>query len=365
LRHEATVTYPALTGLRAALAALVVLLHARFFLNLGPFQTLISNGAYAVDVFFVLSGFILSHTYYDIFSTSVTPRTYAAFLQNRLARIYPVHLAMLIVGVAIYIASVRTFHKEPRDMGAMDTRSLIANLLLMQSWFKGYGSPNAPSWSISAEWFAYLFCPFVILLFRRINTLFLSIWMIVALYLPDILRYLPWHIDIGDMRTGGALGMASIVRITSAFSVGAIIYFIDRRFGIANRLPGWSASAFAIALIANFYIFDRGYAPLFLLLSAALILSLTAKGKSRLTGFLSSPRIVYLGAVSYSLYMCHWLVMQLVLHARNWHAGHSLFLWASVIVLSQITAILLYQLIEVPGRRLIRTGRILSQRVTA
>jgi peptidoglycan/LPS O-acetylase OafA/YrhL len=353
MQHAKTENFPALTGLRAVLATLVVLFHCDDFLDLGPLQTFVASGGSAVDVFFILSGFILGHTYYDSFAIAVSPPMYIGFLQNRLARIYPVHVMMLVAFLATYLTSERLFHFVPHDIDLVQARSLAANLLLVQAWFQGIGvgSPNQPSWSISAEWFAYLFCPFMILLFRRANTNWLAILLVVALLLRNMFEYTPWHTDL---RLEWVSGVASLVRISGAFTVGTIVYFLNRRFGLADCLPRWTAAAVCIALIANFYVFDGGSYALHLALSSVLILSLTKLETSALIRMLSTKSAVYLGEVSYSLYMCHWLVMLLLIHAVHWHAGRSFVLWASVPVVSQVVAIVTYHFIEVPGRRLIR-----------
>ena len=180
--HGIRTSYPALTGLRALLAILVILLHISPMFNLGPLQALAISGNRAVDVFFILSGFILFHSYFEKFKDSVGISVYLAFLQNRLARIYPIHLVTLIIGLAMFIFSIKLMHKIPHDVDTIYAPSLMANLLLVHAWFDGLGTPNVPAWSISAEWFAYLFCPFMILLFRRAHTVLLIVCLVLAVF---------------------------------------------------------------------------------------------------------------------------------------------------------------------------------------
>src|SRR4051794_9498627 len=87
---------PHMTGLRALAASMVLLLHldeihgnvlARHFL-------LVEQGYLGVDIFFVLSGYILSHVYSEMF-LPISIRAYGLFLWRRFARIYPVHLVTL------------------------------------------------------------------------------------------------------------------------------------------------------------------------------------------------------------------------------------------------------------------------------
>jgi peptidoglycan/LPS O-acetylase OafA/YrhL len=117
---------------------------------------IVVKGYLGVELFFVLSGFILSHVYLSAFGERRF--SYANFLWARLARIYPVHLVML-AGMAALIAAaalagIRTGDKVPI------LSSLPAELTLTPAWgFAPEGGWNHPSWSISAEWFAYLSFP--------------------------------------------------------------------------------------------------------------------------------------------------------------------------------------------------------------
>mgnify|MGYP000989605473 CR=1 FL=1 len=109
---------PALTGLRALLAWWVVVYHMTIP-ELAPLppdgwlEPLRAHGYLAVDGFFVLSGFILSYVYRDAFAAGV-PGIYPRFLLARLARLYPVHLAMTLVVLAMLGAAVVATGFQPR-----------------------------------------------------------------------------------------------------------------------------------------------------------------------------------------------------------------------------------------------------------
>src|SRR6516162_6973791 len=86
----------ALTGVRALAAFWVVALHySRFderFYNLGVANELVRAGGLGVTVFFVLSGFIMTHVYRSKFRANLSFSSWGDFLQNRVARLYPVHV---------------------------------------------------------------------------------------------------------------------------------------------------------------------------------------------------------------------------------------------------------------------------------
>jgi peptidoglycan/LPS O-acetylase OafA/YrhL len=149
-----------LTICRALFAAWVftyhIDLHADFSAYLGPAACLIRRGYLGVDGFFLLSGFILARVHPE-FSLSTTGAF--RFWGKRLARIYPVHLAVLILLAAV-AASGLALGIVPHDPGRFSLIALLQDLLLIQGW--GVANQlawNYPSWSISTEWAGYLLFP--------------------------------------------------------------------------------------------------------------------------------------------------------------------------------------------------------------
>ena len=147
-----------LTGIRGVAALMVVLYHFHdTFVALLPgwrvFAPTAKVGLLGVDLFFVLSGLILCHVY-AADSRPVTWRSHAHFLGMRLARIYPNHVAALLAMVALFAtASVMGVTLG----GLYPLPQLPLHLTMMHAWFRSPGQEwNYPSWSVSAEWFAYL-----------------------------------------------------------------------------------------------------------------------------------------------------------------------------------------------------------------
>src|ERR1035441_9002169 len=148
-----------LTGIRGFAALWVALFHFQStavvsVLNLGH---VIGGGALGVDIFFVLSGLILAITYAPRFAIQgFTWSLFGDFVIRRLARIYPLHLGtFLLMLVSWKITSQTTY--EFRGLVANDWWSALCNLLLTHAWgITKRLSWNTPSWSVSAEWFAYV-----------------------------------------------------------------------------------------------------------------------------------------------------------------------------------------------------------------
>jgi peptidoglycan/LPS O-acetylase OafA/YrhL len=158
---------PALTGVRGLAALWVLSFHIATFVPIGPVP-LLKMGYVGVDVFFVLSGFIIGHVHLDDFA-EVTLAGIRRFLALRLSRIYPVHLAMLLAAtlfaVVLYAAGVPVLDNE-----RFYPPQFLANLLLVQAWASGdHQSFNIVAWSISAEWLAYLAFPLLAFAANRMS----------------------------------------------------------------------------------------------------------------------------------------------------------------------------------------------------
>lgn len=78
-------------------------------LNFGQLNSAIRKGYLMVDLFFILSGFIMMHVYKNAFSSDLKFKSYLSFLKARLARIYPLHFFTLLFLVFIYYASLNSY----------------------------------------------------------------------------------------------------------------------------------------------------------------------------------------------------------------------------------------------------------------
>src|SRR5471030_1967225 len=119
-----------LDSLRFFFAVAVVVVH-----TLG-FRSTLPHGGFAVDFFFILSGFVLSHA---LIRRSVSP---AAFAWARLARLYPLHLVTLI-----WLLCIAGGVKPSEDSVAFSSSAFMLNLTLLQGLgTMGIDSWNFPSW---------------------------------------------------------------------------------------------------------------------------------------------------------------------------------------------------------------------------
>ncbi|MGH3563576.1 MAG: acyltransferase family protein, partial [Mycobacterium sp.] len=155
----------ALTGLRIVAAVWVVLFHFRPLLRQAApefsdaLAPVLNCGAQGVDLFFILSGFVLTWNYLDRMGLSWSVRATVHFLWLRLARVWPIYLVTLHLAALWVVFTLHVGHVPSQDVSQLTATSYVRQILLVQLWFQPYfdgSSWDGPAWSISAEWLAYL-----------------------------------------------------------------------------------------------------------------------------------------------------------------------------------------------------------------
>ena len=337
---------PALTGLRGVAAWWVVIYHFRELVptsNCSTCRAFLDHGYLAVDMFFVLSGFIISLNYSDSFRR-FSWRSYGRFLGLRLGRIYPLHLFMMTVYLLNPVAIVLFSHEHsPGDRYGI--AYYFMSLAMVQNWgFADELAWNVPAWSISAEWFVYLMFPAIAIFGRLASTTWRAVLGILV-----CLIVLYYAIQI----VGDGIPESGLVRCLLEFTVGSLICQISRQTtGVGTYVAG-SAITLCFGLIALAVTSPVPVYPIAALGWALLIYGLL-KRNTLLSRSLSSPPIYVIGELSYSTYLVHYFV-------RDWvkftllGTGINPILELSMYVFgTATTSFVLYKLIEVPGRRIVR-----------
>ena len=183
-----------------------------FHLNWGTTLPVLRSGYLGVDLFFVLSGAVLTHVYTG--HNLLHPAAYWSFLRNRLARIYPLHIITLCA-LGLLVILVPSFADRYGDHATrFSADAFIASALLIQNWAHWLPDAwNVPAWSLSAEWFAYLMFP-VILLFaaRFITTTAKATIATITLFAAlALFFFLPW--DTESKRRGLSWHVTDVLRI--------------------------------------------------------------------------------------------------------------------------------------------------------
>ncbi len=344
----------ALTTMRFGAAFWVVLFHYWPALSLAGLPGLVAKGYLGVELFFVLSGFILCHVY--LRAAGEGGFRYGSFLWARLARVYPLHLATLI-GVGV-LAGAATLAGIGIDPNILSWSSLPANLLMVHAWgFAPQASWNHPSWSISAEWFAYLLFPLFALVFWKLRSrpraaLIISLAALMGTY------------GAFEALAGFPLTQATIhwgaLRIVPCFALGCATYLAFTRMALPR--PGLLAGLSTLAIIAAsaLHLWDGVIVSLF----ALLIWSLAALSRQGEQGappvrWLNGRVGVYLGEISYSVYMVcvPWKLLAVNAALRVFDRGDGtlpLLVWLLILACIPLIAAMTYHLIEKPSRRAMR-----------
>ncbi|MGN7614310.1 acyltransferase family protein [Magnetococcales bacterium HHB-1] len=285
-----------LTGIRAFASYWVILFHASAFYTFDhpAINTLVLNGGLGVDLFFVLSGFILSLIYAPRLKNGLNIKAYKTFIIKRLARIYPLHLATLL-GYVLLIFIAQRINYQPNPDYFFDGYHALLNLLLVHGWNLSLGpSWNAPSWSISAEWFAYLFLfPLCMNILRRQVLLIPLLLVILFWALYDTLA---GFFHVGITFEGGVL------RIIPEFLAGYLLY---RLTPFLKRIPYMGT----IALIAGFallmYLPYKGELNRIIPLIFMLIIYGVYQENHLSRRLFANPVTLFLGEISYAVYLVH------------------------------------------------------------
>ncbi len=291
---------PSLTSIRGLAAFWVVLVHVHPALPLllpeaAFLDRFIDAGTYAVPLFFILSGYVLGLRYRCQFQTWNSGQV-LRFLWLRIARIYPVHLLTLLASVAL-----ATRHGWPGDPGH-SAGSLVANLLLVHAWPPHFEhSWNYPSWSISSEWFAYLLFPFLALALARSSRAVVRGLLPAALVLSALVYALE-----------PLLPFRGLAVVLPTFAGGVLLSILCPPSPRAGR-AGFHAGLGLLAVAAIPYLLPLGtaQAAAFLLLYFFVIRSLGIAGAAA-GSFWNARWVVYLGDISYSLYMSHGITATLM-----------------------------------------------------
>jgi peptidoglycan/LPS O-acetylase OafA/YrhL len=349
-------TYPSdikpLTGLRfiAAFWLLLYFFWERF--GLGPRENfaLIEKGGMGVDLFFILSGFILAHVYGP--QVEAKKFHWQTFLWARLARVYPLHLACLAAMIALW--AVASKMGPDIDAHAFDVTQIPAHIALVQAWGTVQSDGwNFPSWSISAEWFAYLTFPITFAIaafFRKAPVAGLALamglfWVLVAFAHSRgmVLVDMTWQ--------GGAL------RIIPSFLMGIACWMAGRTITIP-ALQSQIGVGVSVAWIMGSAAL-RFPAELLWPGLAGLVFFLAETSKHENHSLCASKRWVYLGEISFAAYMVHlpidiafYQVVERVFGKVE--GGLALGLGALAIILTLIAAAAAHALVENPARNFMR-----------
>lgn len=362
---DANGRYVALLSMRGVLALWVVIFHfqdalEKLFLATAVFSPLFSLGYLAVPAFFVLSGFVLSLSHGQDFS-SLHWRSYIRYILLRFARIYPVHITTLLLCLAL-VLSLRCLNLLD-SMSGFSKSELIRSVFLLQMWRPEVKlSWNYPSWSISSEWFAYLVFPLLAWNMARLRGRLSKTGFgagIVAFGIGGI-----WYYSGGYNQA--YFGMVCVLPF---FIAGMCLFEAQLQISERHRVLvahfSWMP-VLVIAIVA--YTLPPGSAKVVVMGVLVLLIVGLVLVEHATPRLWSHPILLALGEASYSLYMTHALAQLLlyqILPAERF-ADSSIVTRIGVLLLyiGVIAAACLacYRWVELPSRR--RLKKAINQRLS-
>lgn len=344
------------TSLRGIAALCVVFYHASlplegrtYALQLGFFK----HSYLFVDLFFILSGFIITEKYAEWFAA---PRAtdVRAFLQNRFARIYPNYLFWFLVALALSMALEVNF-TGGISFGRAEIVSFAMHLLMLQSILLAPEIWNVPLWSITVEFVAYALFPVLAFGLMRHGRRFLAAGAALGAFVLAAMAA-AGTIDVTD-------GALSIARGFAGFVIGAFIATVSRDNTVPLPTPVLSllqaGTCAAIVAVVSLRL-EIAAVGCF-----ALLVYLTIENRGACFAVCRRWPLHALGLLSYSIYLAHTLVQRVL--GVIWHklrgdlpfdaAQGFLVLGFGGALVTILVAVVSYRFVEVPGRSLLRAHR--------
>jgi len=360
-----------LTSLRGIAALVVVIHHFSYYTlpktgsSLSAYSNFFNHGYLWVDFFFILSGFIMTHVYMEDFYSKVSLNNYRSYLFSRFARIYPLHIFIISLFIGLEFLKIFLLNTSAFT-GKFNLTALFANIFLLQAfdlkcppllWCNTYW--NEPAWSVSVEFVIYCIFPF--LLFFLLRNRAKNDLMIYTCTLFSILLLITFTRGNLD----NIIGIPSIARCGLECILGIITYKVYRR---GNYKKYFNLNLLAIIaitwiiLIMHYYWHHLRSLHDWLILPAfsLLILAVSVNNKGIISKFLNSRLMLYLGTISYSIYMVHWFFQELLklfwvynfhdVFGKSFTEHEALTSLGVFIMIVLLAASLTYRFVEVPMR---------------
>lgn len=345
----------------------VAWLSAAYLDQLSFLRPVLEAGWTGVELFFVLSGFVIARSYLETMGSRWRTGASLRFVYNRLARVWPAYATVTVVAFVWLFAmgqlgwAVDVVAPHP-DATLLE---LGSQLSMTQMWgadtLTGQ-SFNPPGWSISAEWLAYLAFPLLALLLRPLRRLGPVVLLALSCAAMSPLFFNAYINGLPDVATNW------VMRIACCFVAGILACMAIRDVVPSRRSEQFGlvlsvTSIIGVVLITFWaqwreHLTPGDFAGVATILYPLLIVGLTLsdRGPARV---LSSGPLVYGGRLSYCLYLVHFVVMDVVVtsfwqdESRRGTVPPALALAIPLVVLGSLAlAAALHHGVEEPGRRL-------------
>jgi len=316
---------------------------------------LIRNGYLAVDLFFLLSGFVMALTYSRVFEQQPLRITYVDFLLKRIARVYPLYILMTIIMAAIVVSGLG----DP----ALDypLHVVAANIFMMQAWVVGQ-SLDSDTWSISTEWAAYLLFPLLVTLLLKAppgRQLLAAAVCVAAIIFVAIVPAQSLCVELQcTLKRRGPLDVFNgatpwpMLRCLAEFSLGMLVWRVCQTDRLERLATGRNTNLVA-ALALLLWCTHGTDVPL--VLTFAVLIGFLSFGRGFASLILGYSISHLLGEWSYAIYVVHPVVVLSIIPAaaelERFHVPHpwtvSVFL---AIMATMMISCAVHYLFEKPAR---------------
>ncbi|WP_395370496.1 acyltransferase family protein [Komagataeibacter diospyri] len=365
---------PSLTGVRGVAALWVFMthfyglaadiLHQPWMLH----SLFLFNGFRGVDLFFVLSGFILMHVHEGQFAV-LRWHVIRDFFIVRFFRVYPLNTFVLLAMVPLVLLSpgyvaMQRYYTDPAFAYRAHNLSLpgfVQTLLLVQSWtVLKLGEWNIVSWTLSAEVLGYLLFPLLAMGAMRIVSPRHALALCVAsLGVLVAVLFVCHHANNNPTGTFGA------IRMFFCFSAGILLYRAYHMLPDSMERHASSITLAAVAFIAATLFFP--VVPVLDVFGFTALIFGLAYQRGGVDALLRSGPVIWLGRISFSFYLTHYLIIGIISWGMGeWlrHLGFvpGLAVTFAIFGLCLLVGAVCYHLVERPSQRF---GRRVMQRVEA
>ena len=296
-----------LESLRGFAALMVALFH----FQIGDFLTgnsLIKHGSLGVEFFFVLSGFVIAENYLSKLNNF---NELIKFQIKRFWRLYPLHIFVLLLWVIVefiklFILNYSSINPSVEAFkGLKSIGNLVESIFLVQAIFEDDYVWNNVAWSLSTEFYTYIFFAITVFIFKRISLLIFLI--IVVVHYSNILEFY----FLREIFSNQFLNCINL------FCMGVLTNYFYTKFKLLNiktfEVISWALLFLTIFAISNknqsFGIINFNIKNIYIIFAFLIFFSSTVKNTSVYSKFLNVNFIQYLGKISYSLYMIHTLIV--------------------------------------------------------
>jgi peptidoglycan/LPS O-acetylase OafA/YrhL len=341
------------------LAACLVMLYHYGSGNIGG--PLARNGYLAVDLFFILSGFVMAMSYGHTFERGTFFASFGQFIGKRIARVYPLYLLMtVIMGGCVYAGL------DPLAP-AFPPHIVAANALMIQSWGVGM-SIDQPAWSISTEWAAYILFPALLPIALRVKP---SIQIVTAGFCLGVILVMTWlpteavrAADFGGVARHGLLNIWDgatfwpVARCVAEFTLGMLAWRARQSAWLSRVVTAPVATAIAVAALALWCVPG---ADVVTVAAFAMLVPVLAFQRGMAARVLGMRAPFVLGEWSYAIYLVHPVVGLLIIPVAalltRHHVGHG---WSiaglAAVPVTLIVSGALHYSFEKPARRWVRNA---------